>query len=95
MSEANKLYLCHFGDYTFDLPVVNYDDYEKLDNKLDQINAVLDEIYKICDKELCKGEIKDLEMYCARCIYTHASEQCKKANCKQGIKQWLEQESEE
>lgn len=30
-----------------------------------------------------------------RCIYTYASEQCKKANCKQGIRQWLEQESEE
>lgn len=36
-----------------------------LRKQYDKYSQCLDEIYKICDKELCKGKIKDYEMYCA------------------------------
>lgn len=37
--------------------------YPQENNELLKVKQCLDEIYEICDKELCKGEIKDLEMY--------------------------------
>ena len=55
----------------------------------------IDRIRQMTTDELVEFLEEFLVLDCSMCSHAFGSTDCHERNCKQGVKQWLEQESEE